>query len=137
LPTNPWRDSWESHQSNAINNQLLAAVNEILPVYGRAKFRSEHDSTEVTQILTKLLKDRLPPRKLHQPYLGEWKSVSWTDKDLQSAFQGMIEVPSDQTLRVRSFNTDVPIRLEEAVTRSYKVKRMTWKDRTNTFGIVI
>ncbi|WP_128429344.1 hypothetical protein [Streptomyces cyaneus] len=136
LPTNLWRDSWESQQNNHINRMVLAAVNRLLPTYGNARFRTEHDSTKVTELLVERLKAQLPPRKEYQLYLGEWKSVPWTAEDLAKAFQGEIEIPPDHSMNVRPFRTRVPTTLEEAVAQKYKVRKPSWKDRTNPFGLL-
>jgi hypothetical protein len=136
LPTNPWRDSWESPQSNYINQMVLSAVNRVLPIYSNARFRTEHDSTKVTELLAERLKAQLPARKEHQMYLGEWKYIQWTQEDLAEAFRGEIDIPSDQTMKVKPFQTQVPTTLEEAVARRYKLKKVTWKERTNPFGLL-
>jgi hypothetical protein len=136
LPTNISRDSWESRQSNQRNKMLLAAVNQVLPVYGHAQFRTEHDTIKVTNLLRKRLKTQLPPRKEHQDYLGEWKTIPWTDKDLEQAFQGKIEIPTDQSMTVEPFRTQVPTTLEEAVARKYKVNAMTWRERANPLRLL-
>ncbi|MGX7678672.1 hypothetical protein ACSMXN_07215 [Jatrophihabitans sp. DSM 45814] len=135
LPTNLWRDSWESQLTNYKNEMVLAAANQLLPLYGQAEFRSEHDATKVTELLVGLLKQALQPRKEHQEGLGEWKSVSWTDEDLEKAFRGEIEIPRNISLPVKPFQTRVPASLSDAVANKYKVNRMTAKELANPLAV--
>jgi hypothetical protein len=39
-------------------------------------------------------------------------------------------------MKVKPFQTQVPTTLEEAVARRYKLKKVTWKERTNPFGLL-
>ena len=131
---NPYRDSWESQQVNHINRMKLSAVNDVLPLYQAAEFRIEHDSSEVRALLVRHLKQRLPPRKRPQDYVGEWETVPWTDDDVDLAFRGDIPIPDDTSLKVRPFRVDVPVTIEDAVERNYTIRKMTWKDKAKPFG---
>ncbi len=131
LPVDSWRDSWESQLSNHRNQMLLRVVNQLLPVYAQAQFRTEHDASKVTELLVERLKAILPPRKEHQPYQGEWRGVPWTDDDLAKAFRGEIDIPRDIALAVQPFATRVPTRLPDAVAAHYRVNTMTSAERAN------
>ena len=95
MAQNPWRNSWEAQQGNNINTNVLRLVNQILPVYSEARFRTEHDHTEVTAMLTRFLKLALPAKMEEpNPWLGgEWQSKAWTEEDLAQAFRGEMEIP--------------------------------------------
>ncbi|MGH3900785.1 MAG: hypothetical protein ACRDTA_21585 [Pseudonocardiaceae bacterium] len=45
FPVNPWRDSFESRQTNHINEMSLRRVTEVAYVYGKAEFRTEYDNS--------------------------------------------------------------------------------------------
>lgn len=125
--TNPWRDSYESQQQNYINEQILTAVNEVLPIYRDAEFQSDYDREVVTRLLIEHLKRRLPAIKESQPYLGEWKTTQWTDERLEPFFAGRGQVPRlESNIPIRRFRASVPSSLEEAVRRRYEIRRFAW-----------
>ncbi len=131
VPRNPWRDSFESMQTNHINEMILRHVNQVACVYGKAKFRTEYDHSAVTGLLLEHLKRRLPAKKERQPYLGEWKYTPWTDEDLVQAFVGELAIPSQQTMPIRPFRTNVPDSIEQAVRLRYQIGRMSLAELTN------
>jgi hypothetical protein len=130
-PANLFRDGFESAASNHINRMRLDAVNRLLPVYGKAEFGIQHDSAKVTELLTNRLKAGLSPRKQSQSGLGEWKTTHWTDEDLAAAFRGEIDIPFDESRKVQPFRPQVPMTLEEAVARKYKVDAMPLAEKAN------
>ena len=95
IAQNPWRNSWEAMQENYIDKNVLRLVNQILPVYSDAQFRSEHDHSWVTWMLREFLKLALPSKMEEpNPYLGgEWLSKAWTEDDLAQAFRGEMTIP--------------------------------------------
>ena len=135
MASNPWRDSFESNISNEINGEILAAVDQILPVYRNARFRDEHDSSTVTDRLTALLKARLAPHKESQEYFGEWVSSGWTDEELAQAFRGQISSPDQRSTMTRPFRTSVPATLAEAADQGYRVSTMTLAQQMNPFQL--
>ena len=135
MASNPWRDSYESNISNEINGEILAAVDQILPVYRNARFRDEHDSSTVTDRLTALLKARLAPHKESQEYFGEWVSSGWTDEELAQAFRGQISSPDQRSTMTRPFRTSVPATLAEAADQGYRVSTMTLAQQMNPFQL--
>lgn len=136
MASNPWRDGYESNISNEINGEILAAVDQILPVYRSARFRDEHDSTKVTGLLTAMLKARLAPHKESQEYFGEWAASGWTDEELAQAFRGRISSPAQRSRLMRPFLTSVPATLAEAADRGYRVRTMTLAQQTNPFQLL-
>ena len=133
---NPWRDGYESNISNEINGEILAAVDQILPVYRTARFRDEHDSTKVTGLLTGRLKSRLAPHKEAQEYFGEWVASGWTDEELAQAFRGRLSSPAQRSTMTRPFRTSVPATLAEAADRGYRVSTMTLAQQMNPFQLI-
>ena len=127
-----FRDSFESQQQNFINERILAAVNEVLPVYREAEFRDEHDTSLVNGLLIEHLKGTLPAIKESQQYLGEWKTTQWTDESLAPFFRGQAELPHlESGVAIRRFRSSVPSSLEVAVSRRYEIKQYHWLRRLN------
>ena len=124
---NPWRDSFESMQQNFINERVLASVNTVLPLYQDAEFQTDEDREVVTGLLVEHLKRTLPSMKEHQPYLGEWKHIAWTDATLAAFFRGEGQVPSLQTIGIERFDTAVPSTLQDAVDARYTIRRYDWR----------
>jgi hypothetical protein len=125
FPKNPFRDSMESMQQNLVNEKVLLAVNEILPLYRTSLFTVEGDSIIVRSMLLNLLKSLLPSKKVHQMYLGEWKEVSWTDEELSAAFDKELTWEKQQTASKSQFDMKVPRTIAEAVERGYKINKDT------------
>lgn len=118
------RDSLESQQQNFINEQILRSVNGILPIYKAARFRDEHDSTVVKELLLAHLERALPGRKEHQELQPDWRQHAWSRDELVRAFDDEIPVPQLETLPILRFQTNTPSSLQEAVERRYEVKRL-------------
>jgi hypothetical protein len=139
IAQNPWRNSWEAMQENYIDKNVLRLVNQILPVYGDAQFRSEHDHSWVTWMLREFLKQALPSKMEEpNPYLGgEWQSKAWTDDDLAQAFRGEMTIPRlpagtfDNFARLKPFDTKVPTALADAVRQEYTINRMSLDEVMN------
>ena len=135
MASNPWRDSYESNISNEINGEILAAVDQILPVYRNAQFRDEYDSSTVTDRLTALLKARLAPHKEAQESFGEWVTTGWTDEELAQAFRGQISSSAKRSTMTRPFRASVPATLAEAADQGYRVSTMTLAQQMNPFQL--
>ncbi|HZN14249.1 MAG TPA: hypothetical protein VFB78_08295 [Acidimicrobiales bacterium] len=122
------RDSFEAMMTNYKNRRIIELVNEILPTFSDADFRSEHDSTNVTTLLTARLQRRLPHKREHAAYLGEWNYVKWTDDELRGAFLDGLTVPANDSQPMASFKTDVPTTLDVAADRRFAIKKMSERD---------
>ncbi|MEV4064687.1 hypothetical protein [Nonomuraea dietziae] len=116
-----FRDSFESQQQNAISTQLLTCVNKILPIYRVAEFQTEHDHRAVTGLLINHLKNTLPRKKKHVPYLGEWESTAWTDEEIAAAFYGNMDIPRLDQLATARFRTEVPDTVAAAAGHRYRI----------------
>jgi hypothetical protein len=133
-----FRDSYESQQQNYINEQILRAANEVLPLYRDAEFVSEHDRRVVTGLLIDHLQRCLPPIKESQQYLGEWKTTQWTAERLEPFFSGRGEVPRlESGVPIKRFYTAVPSSIAEAVSRRYEIKCLDWEARLNPLDSLI
>jgi hypothetical protein len=127
-----FRDSFESQQQNYINQRILTLVNEILPTFTAAKFRSEHDSSVVHQLLVNRLLRKLPARRDHLGVGGEWGYRNWKLEELEAAFDGGLPLGSDLDARpMTRFLTDVPATLDVAADRAYGIKRLGLIDAMN------
>jgi hypothetical protein len=115
-----FRDSVESRQQNYINEQILTIVNRIGPMYKKAYFNTEYDNSYVTRLLRKYLKSNLPNKREHQDFFGEWSYRSWTEEELDEAFEGEIVLPDQQTIPTILNLTNVAATITEAVERQYK-----------------
>jgi hypothetical protein len=141
IALNPWRNSWEAQQGNNINTNVLRLVSQILPVYSEARFRTEHDHTEVTAMLTSFLKRALPAKMEEpNPWLGgEWQSKAWTEEDLAQAFRGEMEIPDlpvGGLGRLKPFDTKVPASMADAVRQEYTINRMSLDEVMNPIASV-
>jgi hypothetical protein len=129
IPTNLFRDGYESQQRNFINKEIVNAVNRILPIFLAGEYTEERDRTIVRTLLREQLKGSLPARKEYQPYVAEWMRVPWTDAELESAFESEITLGYQQSLSIERLAMDVPSTIEEAVRRGYGIKRPRVGDR--------
>jgi hypothetical protein len=73
--------SIESEIQNAKNQRTLETVNAILPLFNRSKFTVERDREIVRNLLVSELGRALPSKMEYLPYVGEWKTVSWTEEE--------------------------------------------------------
>jgi hypothetical protein len=132
------RDSYESQQQNFINERILAAVSDVLPVYRDAHFIDAHDEEVVTHLLLEHLKRALPPIKESQQYLGEWRTIPWTDETLMPVLMGEAELPRlESGVPIRRFDTAVPSTLGDAVRRRYAIERLDWMQLLNPMGSLL
>jgi len=125
IPRNLFRDSWESQQQNHINDSILSAVNKILPLFKTSSFTNEEDRKLVRMLLLEMLKNKLPAKKEHQQYLGEWKTTPWTDDELSVAFENELTWEKQISISTQSFNMNVPHTIEDAVNKRYQIDRDT------------
>jgi hypothetical protein len=116
-----FRDSKESMQQNYINDAILTAVNRILPLFKDAAFSVQHDRSSVSQLLRLVLKERLPSKKEHQPYLNEWKTVEWTEQELDDAFERTLTWDAGERGRIARFKMRVPDSIETAARRRFRL----------------
>jgi hypothetical protein len=78
--------SIESGTQNAKNQRTLETVNAILPLFNRSKFTVERDREIVRDLLVSELMRMLPGKMEYLQYLGEWKTIPWTEEELRAAF---------------------------------------------------
>jgi hypothetical protein len=115
----------ESEIQNAKNNRTLETVNTLLPLFGASKFSIESDRVIVRDLLVSELARMLPSKLEYTPYLGEWKSTSWTKDELLNAFSSELEWEEMQeTSMFKPYVMKVPETLEAAKARGYDVDRM-------------
>lgn len=137
FPQNPFRDSFESMQQNHINERLLQTVNAIGPMFESSEFTEPADRDLVRGLLIEHLRRRLPPRKQHQEYLGEWTNEQWTDDELAMAFTGELPIPNTQTMATTSFDTAVPADIDGAVAAGYRIAAPSLADAFNPLSGLI
>jgi len=127
-----YRDSFESQQQNYINERILAAMNDVLPLYQEAAFQYEDDRGVVTELLMEHLVRTLPPTKHSQEYVGEWETAAWSVERLRPFFSGQGQVPRFESgVAIKRFESSVPSNLQDAVNRRYEIKRYGWMDLLN------
>jgi hypothetical protein len=107
-------------QQNQINQAILSGVNDIITLYKNAQFTVPQDALVVKKLLTKLLLKRLPAKKEYEPYLGEWRTISWTEEELANAFESELTWERLQSASINPFVLNVPRTIDEAVRREYK-----------------
>ena len=126
-----FRDSFESQQQNYINERILAAMNDVLPLYAQAEFQFEDDRAIVTELLIEHLVQTLPPTKPSQEYVGEWETQAWSAERLRPFFSGKGCPQFESGIAIRRFETSVPSTVQEAVNGRYEIKRYGFLARLN------
>jgi hypothetical protein len=117
--------SIESGIQNAKNQRTLETVNTILPLFNRSKFTVERDREIVRDLLVSELARALPGKMEYIQYVGEWKTISWTEEELRDAFTSELKWESLQyTDSFRPFEPKVPSTVAEAVINGYRLDRM-------------
>jgi hypothetical protein len=118
-----FRNSTESMQQNYIHEQILTIVNRIYPMYKKAYFRTEYDNSYVTGLLRKSLMSNLPSKREAPEFLSDWLYRSWTEEELDRAFEGEIALYDQQTVPTKLNLTNVAATITDAVERQYKLDR--------------
>ena len=54
--------------------------------------------------------------------------VPWEDAELEAAFSTKLELPSQQTTKMKRYEMDIPRSIEEAVMRKYEIRRETFEE---------
>lgn len=90
-PSPPGIGSTYREAQNAKSYLVLKAVNDILPVFGRGRFTVPADRAIVQKLLIQRLRSTLPRKQEYIPYVGEWKTVEWTEADLGKAFESELK----------------------------------------------
>jgi hypothetical protein len=121
-PFNPFHDGYEAHLDNFIQESLLGSINEILPTFKASRFSIETDRKTVRALLITLLKNRLPNKRTHDPYLGESQGVKWTNEELASAFDEPLRWEKLQTIGADPARLGIPHTLEDAAMQAYEVE---------------
>jgi hypothetical protein len=118
--------SIESGIQNAKSQRTLETINGILPLFNQSRFAVEQDRHIVRDLLVSELRRTLPAKKEYVPYLGEWITNSWTEKELQTALtHGLTWEPDDTAPKsFTPFVPKVPATLAEAVTNAYRLDEM-------------
>jgi hypothetical protein len=88
---------------NAKEQLLLKAVNAILPAFTKAEFTVAGDRAIVHKLLIQRLLRALPRKHEYIQYVGEWKTVAWTEEELEAAFQNELQWEALQ------YNPTIPI----------------------------
>ncbi len=134
IPLNLFHDSIESMQLNSINEQRLHFIRQIAPKFAKAIFSLDIDRKNVTERLITYLLGALPSRKLHQPHMGEWRTVRWQRHEIEALFTGYpAEERQDQTLTISMHDPAVPTTLAEASRRGFEINTMGFDDLLDDF----
>jgi hypothetical protein len=115
----------ESEIQNAKNQRTLETVNAILPLFNRSKFTVERDREIVRGLLVSELMKMLPAKQEYMLYLGEWKTIPWTEGELRDAFTG--ELKWERLAYndcFKPFEPKVPSTVIEAVANGYRLDQM-------------
>jgi hypothetical protein len=120
--SNPWHDGFEAGTDNFIQESILRAVNELMPVVKSAQYTIVNDRSIVRALLRNMLKQRLPNKREHDPYLGESKPVPWTNNELDQAFESGLTWETLQTNSTDAFKVFVPTKLQAAAAQGFRVQ---------------
>lgn len=115
----------ESEIQNAKNQRTLETVNTILPRFNESKFTVERDRQIVRDLLVSELVRILPSRKEYVQYVGEWKTIPWTEEELREAFTSELKWKELQHSPLfKPFTPKVPSTVAEAVRNGYRLDEM-------------
>ena len=109
---------------NAKEELTLEAVNAILPFFGKSGFTVPADRTIVQKLLIQRLCRTLPRKHEYMPYVGEWKTIEWTEEELAAAFKSELKweaLQYDPTIPI--FIPAVPDTVAGAVAASFRIEK--------------
>lgn len=119
----------ESEIQNAKNQRTLETVNTILPLFNRSKFTVERDREIVRNLLVEELVQMLPGKKEYMQYVGEWKTIAWTEEELREAFNNELKWEELQYFdSFKPFEPKVPSTVVEAAINGYRLDQMPRQD---------
>lgn len=90
-PSPPGLGSTFREARNAKSQLVLEAVNAVLPVFGNGEFTVPADRAIVQNLLIQRLRRTLPRKQEYMPYVGEWKTLEWTEQELAAAFKSELK----------------------------------------------
>ncbi|HEX7334299.1 MAG TPA: hypothetical protein VF290_22560 [Pyrinomonadaceae bacterium] len=102
-PNPPGIDSTYREAQNAKSHLILEAVNAVLPVFNNGQFTKPEDRAIVRNLLIRQLLSTLPRKHEYMQYVGEWKTIAWTEEELAMAFAGNLKWEALQ------YNWTIPI----------------------------
>lgn len=115
----------ESEIQNAKNQRTLETVNTILPLFDRSRFTVERDRQIVRDLLVSELVRALPGKMEYVQYVGEWKTIPWTEEELREAFTSELRWERLQhTPLFKPYAQKVPSTVAEAAANGYRLDRM-------------
>jgi len=109
---------------NAKEELILKSVNAVLPLFGKSGFTVPGDRTIVEKLLIQRLCRTLPKRHEYIPYVGEWKTIEWTEQELAAAFKSELKweaLQYDPTIPI--FAPAVPDTVAGAVGASFRIEK--------------
>jgi hypothetical protein len=123
-PSPPGIGSTFREARNAKQELVLEAVNAILPLFGDAAFTVQTDRAIVQNLLIRRLRDTLPRKNEYVQYVGEWKTIEWTEEELAAAFKSELKweaLQYDPTIPI--FTPAVPNTVAGAVAAGFGIER--------------
>jgi hypothetical protein len=118
-PADLFRDGMSGLQANFIQESVLRCINQLLPRFKAAGYTLDADRSLVRGMLRDELQHTLPPRRMHNPYLGETLSKSWTADELERAFDSELHWDEMDTTPTQPFEVSVAGTLDEGRRRSF------------------
>jgi hypothetical protein len=123
-PSPPGIGSTYREARNAKSQLVLEAVNTILPVFGHGRFTVPADRAIVQNLLIERLRRTLPRKQEYIPYVGEWKTIEWTEEELAAAFESELKwetLQYDPTIPI--FEPPVPDTVAGAVAAGFSIQQ--------------
>jgi hypothetical protein len=123
-PNPPGVGSSHREARNAKSQLILEAVNAVLPVFSHGQFTVPADKVIVQNLLIQRLRSTLPRKQEYIPYVGEWKTVEWTDEELAKAFESKLQwdaLQYDPTVPI--FEPRVPDTVAGAMATGYSIQQ--------------
>ena len=123
-PNPPGSGSTHREARNAKEELVLEAVNAILPAFVNAGFTVPADRAIVQKLPIRRLRRALPRKHEYIPYVGEWKTIEWTNEELATAFNSELKweaLQHDPTIPV--FKPAVPDTIGGAVAGGFQIEK--------------
>ena len=109
---------------NGKSQLVLEAVDAVLPLFRNGRFTLPADRMIVKNLLIKKLRGTLPSKQEYVQYVGEWKSMPWTEEELVAAFESKLEwEPLQGDTNFRIFEPTVPDTIAGAVATGYTIQQ--------------
>ena len=116
-----FHDGFEALTQNHIQERKLEAVNDLLPVFKAGEYTQPEDHAIVRGLLKAMLRQGLPSKREHNPYVRESSGTPWTDEELENAFETELKWTALNTISAKPAKVDVASTVKEGNVQRFRV----------------